>query len=261
MLRSYAAVTAYDHSLCKAVPIFSRFERSRPRKLVAMADQPNRRYGPIDVPRLGEIYSRTAAFYDGLVAADQSKAKDAAIALLARRPGETFLEAGAGTGWAFARIVGASGRDGAVAVDVAAGMLDVAALRLKEEARLSHPPLVLADARRLPFRDACFDCILTTYTLEVLPQDAIGSVLSDCHRVLRPGGRIVVLNLTDGEGADAAFTDDWKRRYAVDPERFGGARPIRAVPALQAAGFIAIARRYHGPDWPSELLRGVRPHT
>ena len=79
-------------------------------------------------------------------------------------------------------------------------------------------------------------------------------VLADCRRVLRPSGRLVLLNLTEGEGEDAAFTDDWKRRFAVDAEGFGGARPVRLAPLLEELGFRDVRRRYVGGEWPSELL-------
>lgn len=210
------------------------------------ADQPLD--SPIDVARIASIYDRTAAFYDGVVAEAQARPKQTAIELLDRRPGERFLEAGVGTGWAFERIVAATGLDGAVGLDVAPGMLDVA------RQHVASARLVLGDARALPFRDACFDCLLVTYTLEVLPESEMLPLLRDCHRVLRQGGRIAVVNLTDGEGPDAAMTDDWKRRFADDPEYFGGARPLRAASILQDAGFSAIARTYVGGAWPSEVL-------
>jgi ubiquinone/menaquinone biosynthesis C-methylase UbiE len=210
---------------------------------------------PLDVPRLGEIYSRTAAFYDGLVAQHQAAAKLAAIDLLQRHPGERFLEVGAGTAWAFQRIVAASGLEGAFAAELAGGMLTVARQRLPD----APCPFLLADARALPFPDAAFDCLLTTYTLEVLPQPAIAPVIDECLRVLRPGGRIVVVNLTEGEGRDAALIDDWKRRYANDPEFFGGARPLLLQAMLEARGFTGLSRRYVGPDWPSEILLAHRP--
>ncbi len=213
---------------------------------------------PIGVSRLQTIYDRTAPFYDALVAALQAKAKEAAIALLARRPGEHFLEVGVGTGWAFARVVAGSGVAGALGLDIAAGMLEVARRRLREEAGLTHPPLLLADARSLPFPGAVFDCLLSTYTLEVLPTAVITAVLRECRRVLRPGGRIVVLNLTEGESDDAAFTDDWKRRFRADPERFGGARPLCAASFLGSAGFRNLTRSYVGGDWPSEVIRALR---
>jgi ubiquinone/menaquinone biosynthesis C-methylase UbiE len=209
---------------------------------------------PIDVPRLGEIYSRTAAFYDGLVAQQQAPAKLAAIEALQRRPGERLLEVGAGTGWALQRVVEASGPANAWATDVASGMLAVARQRLV----VAGCPLLLADARALPFSAETFDCILNTYTFEVLPEADILAVIDECHRVLRHGGRLVAVNLTEGEGADAAMTDDWKRRYTEDPEFFGGARPLLLQSTLEARGFRPVTRRYVGPDWPSEVLLAYR---
>src|SRR3989304_100056 len=44
-------------------------------------------------------------------------------------------------------------------------MLAVARRRLRDEAGLAQAPLLLADARALPFPDAAFDCLLSTYTL------------------------------------------------------------------------------------------------
>jgi ubiquinone/menaquinone biosynthesis C-methylase UbiE len=213
---------------------------------------------PINIPRLAQIYDRTAAFYDQVVADLQAKPKLEAIALLARQPREPFLEVGVGTAWAFARIVAASGPEGAVGIDLAAGMIEVARRRLRRETGITFAPLLLADARRLPFASAAFDCLLCTYTLEVLPDDALLPVLRECRRVLRPGGRIVLLNLTDGKGEDAPFTDNWQRRFAIDPERFGGARPMRAATPLVTAGFRSVSRLYLPGPWPSELLLALR---
>ncbi|HWC30806.1 MAG TPA: methyltransferase domain-containing protein [Dehalococcoidia bacterium] len=211
-------------------------------------------HNPIDVARLGEIYSRTAAFYDGLVAEHQARAKLSALEVLNRRPGESFLEVGVGTAWAFEKVIDASGPDRTVGIDVAAGMLAVA------RERVGAGALLIADARALPFGDASFDCILNTYTFEVLPEEDIGLVIAECSRVLRPGGRLVAVNLTEGEAADVAMIDDWKRRYADDPEYFGGARPLLLQPMLEAHAFERVTRRYVGTEWPSEVLLAYRPH-
>ena len=140
-------------------------------------------------------------------------------------------------------------------MDVAAGMLAVARRRLRDEAGLAQAPLLLADARALPFPDAAFDCLLSSYTLEVLSRRDMALVLAECRRVLRPSGRVVLLNLTEGE--DAAFTDDCKRRFAADAEAFGGARPVRLAPLLEELGFRDVRRRYVGGEWPSELLQAA----
>jgi hypothetical protein len=55
--------------------------------------------------------------------------------------------------------------------------------------------------------------------------------------------------------------EDWKRRYAADPEAFGGARPLQLSSMLAAHGFEPVHRTYVGPDWPSEVLLAMRPAT
>ena len=214
----------------------------------------------IDILRLQEIYDRTAAFYDEVVAEHQAKAKEQALELLARHPGERFLEVGCGTGWAFRRVLSRSGPTGALGIDAAPGMLAVAGRRLLEEHEGGYPPLALADARALPFAAAAFDCLLTTYTLEVLPLQDITAVLQECLRVLRPGGRLVAVNLTEGEGEDAAVTEEWKRGYAADPEYFSGSRPLLLSGLIERAGFRDVRRQYsgHGRGWPSEIISAFR---
>ena len=217
---------------------------------------------PLDVARLGEIYSRTAAFYDEIVAQKQAAAKLAAIEFLARRPGERFVEVGVGTAWAFGRVLRESGVANACGLDVAIGMLEVSRHVLAEGHGIRDATLLLGDGRRLPFADASVDCMLNSYTFEVLALNDIPPLLQETLRVLQPGGRIVIVNLTDltdGAPDDEAMIEDWKRRYADDPEFFGGARPLQLRSMLEAHGFDRIQRRYVGPDWPSEVLLAFRP--
>jgi ubiquinone/menaquinone biosynthesis C-methylase UbiE len=214
---------------------------------------------PLDSERLQEIYSRTAAFYDQVVAEHQAAAKILAIELLDRKPGERFLEIAIGTGWAFTRVLQSSGVDNAVGIEVAPGMLEVARDRLSVDLpRL--PELLLADSGRLPFRDASFDCLLCTYTLECMPGMLIDQTLTEMKRVLGQSGRLVLADLTEGESEDAAMTDEWKAGFTRDPEFFGGARPIRLKPLLEAHKLEVAERRYsgHGTGWPSEIILGKR---
>jgi ubiquinone/menaquinone biosynthesis C-methylase UbiE len=213
-------------------------------------------HNPLSVERLREIYSRTAAFYDGLVAEKQAAAKLAAIEMLDRRRGERFLEIGVGTAWAFGRIIAASSPEHTAALDAAPGMLDVATAALAA-AGIPHGLLLLGDGRQLPFADAAIDCILNTYTFEVMALPDIARMLAEMLRVLQPGGRAVIVNLTDatdGGSEDEALVRDWKARYEADPESFGGARPLQLTAMVQASGFASVTRRYVGPDWPSEVL-------
>lgn len=62
-------------------------------------------------------------------------------------------------------------------------------------ARARHPALrvVAADVRRLPFRDASFDVVLSNSTLDHFERRAdIARALADIHRTLKPGGTLLV---------------------------------------------------------------------
>ncbi len=210
---------------------------------------------PLDSARLQEIYSRTAAFYDQVVAEHQAAAKLIALELMARRPGEAFLEVAIGTGWAFTRALQATGPEQSWGMEVASGMLDVARDRLAADLP-RMPALLLADSARLPFQDASFDCLLCTYTLECMPAGLIDDTLDEMGRVLKTEGRLVLADLTEGEEDDAAMTEEWKAGFSRDPEFFGGARPVRLRALVEARGFKVVDRRYsgHGASWPSAIV-------
>src|ERR1700694_4755812 len=50
------------------------------------------------------------------------------------------------------------------------------------------------DARRLPFPDATFDCVVNGFMLRNVAD--LGATFNELHRVLKPGGRLVCLDLT-----------------------------------------------------------------
>ncbi len=211
-----------------------------------------------DVPRarVREIYDRTAAFYNRITAEGMAKPRAAGLSLLDPRPGERFLEVGVGTGRVLSEVLhrGAT----CAGVDLSPGMLDVARDALDEDCRSAF--LALADACLLPFVAGSFDCLFSSYTLDLLSLAQVPDALAEMLRVLRPGGRVAIVNLTEGEGADAAFSDDWKRRYAADPEAVSCSRPVLLQPFVEAAGATEVRRTYvGGPDsWPSEVITALR---
>jgi demethylmenaquinone methyltransferase/2-methoxy-6-polyprenyl-1,4-benzoquinol methylase len=121
--------------------------------------------------------------------------KRAAIELSGVRPGQRVLDVAGGTGdlgARFAREVGATGR--VVLSDINAAMLGRGRDRLLDGGICGNVDFVLADAEALPFADASFDCVTIAFGLRNVTRKerALASML----RVLRPGGRLLVLEFS-----------------------------------------------------------------
>jgi demethylmenaquinone methyltransferase/2-methoxy-6-polyprenyl-1,4-benzoquinol methylase len=116
--------------------------------------------------------------------------KRQAMELLALRPGERVLDVATGTGdLAFleAAAVGSEGQ--VVGVDACVAMLDVARQRRRGPVDFQE-----GDAMDLHFPDASFDVVTIGYGLRNVADR--GKALREFHRVLRPGGRLMVLDFS-----------------------------------------------------------------
>ena len=117
------------------------------------------------------------------------------IELCAARPGQTVLDIAGGTGdlaARFSRLVGPEGK--VILADINAAMLEVGRDRLIDKGATGNIEVVQADAQALPFEDNSIDCITIAFGLRnVTDKDmALRSML----RVLRPGGRLLVLEFS-----------------------------------------------------------------
>ena len=110
--------------------------------------------------------------------------------LLAPRPGEHILDIGVGPGllaYDLARLVGPKGR--VVGVDVSADMVALAGARPGD---LAQVELTVGDATRLPAPDGAFDAAVSTQVYEYVAD--MPTALAELHRVLKPGGRALILD-------------------------------------------------------------------
>ena len=116
--------------------------------------------------------------------------READAGLLGEVAGKTLLEIGAGAAQCSRYAARAGGR--VVATDISGGMLRQGAdlnAGFVAESGLTVP-LVQCDATRLPFADACFDAVFTSYGAVPFVADS-AALMAQAARVLRPGGRFV----------------------------------------------------------------------
>ncbi len=121
--------------------------------------------------------------------------KRVTIELSGVREGQRVLDVAGGTGdlgSRFARIVGPNGR--VVLSDINESMLRVGRDKLIDSGTSANLDFVLADAERLPFAERSFDCVTIAFGLRNVThkERALESML----RVLRPGGRLLVLEFS-----------------------------------------------------------------
>lgn len=184
----------------------------------------------------------------------ESRAKDQAIKMLDLTPGKKILNVGVGTGVQQAQIESDIKPDGiAIGLDISPVMLNLARSR-------SSSPLCRADTRHLPFADSCYDCLYAAYILDLIPLGEIPAILKQFSRVLRQGGRMVLLALTEGVDVPSrAVVGAWKIVYNLSPMLCGGCRPLTLTELVQETGFKIISRQVVVQlAIPSEIITAIK---
>jgi len=118
--------------------------------------------------------------------------REPAVDALCLRPGDTVLDLACGTGLNFSHLtrqLGPSGR--IIGLDLTRAMLRRASDKV-EEGHWRHASLLEADAAAIPLADDSVDAVLCSYGMIIVPD--YRQAIAEAVRVLRPGGRLVLLD-------------------------------------------------------------------
>lgn len=147
--------------------------------------------------KVGEVFHSVASRYDvmnDVMSAGLHRVwKRFAVETSGVRAGGKVLDVAGGSGdlsKLFAKKVGESGQ--VVLTDINASMLGIGRDRLMDEG-LSVPALQ-CDAEKLPFASNYFDCVIVAFGLRNMTHKELA--LAEMQRVLKPGGRLLVLEFS-----------------------------------------------------------------
>ena len=198
------------------------------------------------------VYTLLAMIYDIWTWFTESKSLHTALASAAILDGEAVLEVAVGTGVVFRELLrqNPSGRN--IGIDITKAMLR--RTRYKAEGCDAPFGLSVGDACSLAFQDASFDLVLNNNMFGLLPEREFAPILFEMLRVLRPGGRLVIVTMIRPEERMARWI------YQLGAVWLGCWRDVHLEPVLRAVGFECVSRQVVTQlGIPSEILHARKP--
>ena len=178
----------------------------------------------LDKSLIETAYARWAPIYDAVCGPVMVKGRRAAAAE-ARAQGGKILEVGVGTGLSFDDYDATTEITG---IDLCGPMLEKARAKMASGRYPWVKDVRQMDAHAMEFADATFDCVVAQFVITLVANPE--QVLSECHRVVKPGGRIILVNHLYSEVGVAAAVERW----AAQKTRALGLRPEFPFARLQA---------------------------
>jgi ubiquinone/menaquinone biosynthesis C-methylase UbiE len=193
------------------------------------------------------VYDRLSWFYDAVDWFTFNATHRLRLRALTYLPSENsrVLEIGFGSGRLHQELAGAYCLYG---IDLAPGMARLTRRRL--ETRDLQPRLCVGNVYALPWPDAQFDAVLSTFVFSAFP-DA-GRALDEMVRVTRPGGKVLIVDAGEAEDGNRMA-----RFFAWLWQRFGDYMRDEA-PLMEARG-LAAEREEYGPWRSVHITVGTLP--
>jgi ubiquinone/menaquinone biosynthesis C-methylase UbiE len=193
------------------------------------------------------VYDRLSGLYDAVDWFTGNATHRLRLRALPYLPQENsrVLEIGFGSGRLHCEL---AGRFCLYGLDLAPGMARLTKRRL--ESRTLTARLCVGNVYALPWPDAWFDAVLSTFVFSAFP-DA-GRALDEMVRVTRPGGKVLIVDA--GEAADG---NRMAHFFAWLWERFGDYMRDEA-PLMEARGLV-VEREEYGPWGSVHVTVGTRP--
>lgn len=141
--------------------------------------------------RAATYFDENAANWDRLRAlhVDEDAVVSALTGLVAKEGAGRLLDIGTGTGRVLRDLAPAA--ESAVGLDLSPAMLSIARAAIEQEG-LRHCQVRLGDMYRIPYGDASFDTVTAHMVLHYA--EAPEAMLAEAHRVLSPGGRLILVD-------------------------------------------------------------------
>jgi demethylmenaquinone methyltransferase/2-methoxy-6-polyprenyl-1,4-benzoquinol methylase len=216
----------------------------------------------LPVPRTKEeakqVYDRLSKFYDYTLGLLGRKYSEMALERLAVVEREMVMEIGFGTGhclkW-IAKLVGPAGK--VYGIDISPEMIEKTKKRLEKEGLVNRTELCCGDATCLPFNESAFDAVFLSFTLEVLDTPDIPRVLAQIKKVLKPGGRLGIVDMSK-ENGKSVFLKVYEWIHNKCP-KYLGSRPIYAEQCLIDAGYqIKSKEKIKIFRLPAEIIVAIK---
>ncbi len=211
--------------------------------------------------QIANAYDRRSWIYSETIARMEFKNHLRALEHAAIQSGEQVLEVAVGPGKTLLEIAKRVGLDTTVhGVDVSRKMLAIARGKLLNAGH-ANLNLRVGDARKLPFPTATFDVLYNGYMLDLIPLADIPTIMTEFSRVLKPGGRLVLLNMSRRDSPNINLYETLYIRLPASLvlNFMGACRPVLMEGPAREAGFSQVKRQLIVGIIPSEIIVGFKP--